>query len=235
MFRYYWFETGTPTFLVKMQKAVNFDIPKLEDDVRIPAQSIMDYRTDNSDPVPVLYQSGYLTVKNYDGLLDEYTLGFPNEEVKYGFFRELILVYMPGKNTRGEFSSGQFIRDLWADNVEGFMTRLKAFFADIPYDLDNRKEKHYQTVFYILFKLMGQYIRVEYRTAVGRIDAVVNTDEAVYVFEFKLSKKASAEDALKQIDEKGFLIPFTASGKQIVKIGVEFDAGARGVGRWVVG
>ncbi|MDR1115032.1 MAG: ATP-binding protein [Tannerella sp.] len=231
----YWFETGTPTFLVKMLKAVNFDIPKLENDVRIPAQSIMDYRTDNSDPVPVLYQSGYLTVKDYDNLLDEYTLGLPNEEVRYGFFRELLMVYMPGKNINGEFSSGQFIRDLWANNVDDFMTRLKAFFADIPYDLNNRKEKHYQTVFYILFKLMGQYIRVEYRTAVGRIDAVVSTGDAVYVFGFKLSGKVAAEDALKQIDEKDYPIPFTASGKRIVKIGVEFDADVRGVGRWIVG
>jgi hypothetical protein len=231
----YWFETGTPTFLVKMLQAVDFDIPKLENDVRIPADSIMDYRIDDRDPIPIFYQSGYLTVKAYDSLLDEYTLGFPNEEVKYGFFRELMLVYMPGKNTRSEFSSGQFIRDLWANNVEGFMTRLKAFFADIPYDLNNREEKHYQTVFYILFKLMGQYIRVEYRTAVGRIDAVVSTDDAVYVFEFKLSEKAIAEDALRQIDEKDYLIPFTVSGKQLVKVGVEFDIGARGIGRWVVG
>jgi hypothetical protein len=102
------------------------------------------------------------------------------------------------------------------------MTRLKAFFADIPYDLNNKEDKHYQTVFYILFKLMGQYIRVEYRTAVGRIDAVVESLDTVYVFEFKLSEKATAEDALRQIDEKGYLMPFTADGKQLVRIGVAF-------------
>jgi hypothetical protein len=230
----YWFETGTPTFLVRMLKAVDFDIPKLENDVKIPADSIMDYRADNSDPVPVLYQSGYLTVRDYDGMLDEYTLGFPNEEVKYGFFRELMPVYMPGKNTQSEFSGRQFIRDLWALDVEGFMTRLKAFFAGIPYDLNNREERHYQTVFYVLFKLMGQFIRVEYRTATGRIDAVVETSDAVYVFEFKLATHATAEEALEQINTKGYLIPFTAGGKQLVKIGVAFSEETRGISRWVV-
>jgi hypothetical protein len=100
----------------------------------------MDYRADNRNPVPVLYQSGYLTIKSYDERLQEYTLGFPNEEVKYGFFKELLAVYVPDKTVREEFYVGSFIRDLWAHNIESFMTRLKAFFADIPYDLNNREE-----------------------------------------------------------------------------------------------
>jgi hypothetical protein len=232
-FGYYWFETGTPTFLVRMLKAVDFDIPKLEGDVKIPADSIMDYRIDDHNPVPVLYQSGYLTIRYYDSLLDEYTLGFPNEEVKYGFFRELMPAYVPGKDTRVEFSDRQFIRDLWAHDVEAFMTRLKAFFAGIPYELNNRAEKHYQTIFYILFRLMGQFIQVEYRTATGRIDAVVEISDTVYVFEFKMEENASAEDALKQIDDKGYLIPFAASGKRLVKIGVAFSAEERSIGRWI--
>ncbi|MDR2041462.1 MAG: ATP-binding protein [Tannerella sp.] len=230
----YWFETGTPTFLVRMLKNADFDIPRLENEVKIPARSIMDYRIDSRNPVPVLYQSGYLTIKDYDGLLNEYTLGFPNEEVKYGFFNELLAVYMPDKNAGGEFYAGHFIRDLWAHDTEGFMTRLKAFFADIPYDLDNRGEKQYQTVFYLLFKLMGQFVRTEYRTASGRADAVVKTADTVYVFEFKLEKNAPAEKALEQIDTKGYLIPFTASGKQLVKVGVEFGDKERGIRRWVI-
>jgi hypothetical protein len=113
------------------------------------------------------------------------------------------------------------------------MNRLKAFFADIPYELNNKEEKHYQTIFYILFKLMGQFIQVEYRTATGRADAVVCTSDSVYVFEFKLEKNATAEKALEQIDTKGYLIPFTASDKQLVKIGVEFGDRERGIRRWV--
>ena len=110
-----------------------------------------------------------------------------------------------------------------------FMTRLKAFFAGIPYTLKNKTEKHYQTVFYILLKLMGQFIEAEQRSAVARADVVVTTSDTVYVFEFKLSGKETAEDALKQIDNKGYLIPFTAGNKKLVKTGAEFSTKIRGL------
>jgi hypothetical protein len=114
------------------------------------------------------------------------------------------------------------------------MTRLKAFFAGVPYVLHNRGERYFQTVFYILFKLMGQFIEVEYRSAAGRADAVITIQDAVYVFEFKMSERTTAEEALKQIDDKGYLIPFTAAGKQLVKVGVEFSADGHGVKRWTI-
>jgi hypothetical protein len=233
-FNYYWFQTGTPTFLVKMLRDIDFDIPKLENEVTISPQTVMDYRAENPNPVPVLYQSGYLTIKGYDSLLGECVLGFPNEEVKYGFYTELLMGYMQGKDVQTEFSAASFIRDLWAHNIEGFMTRLKAFFAGVPYELHNRGEKYFQTVFYILFKLMGQFIEVEYRSAAGRADAVVTIQDAVYIFEFKMTENATAEEALKQIDDKGYPIPFTASGKQLVKVGVEFSTDERGVKRWAI-
>jgi hypothetical protein len=114
------------------------------------------------------------------------------------------------------------------------MTRLQAFFAGIPYELNNKTEKHYQTVFYLFFKLMGQFIEVELSSAVGRADAVVVADDTVYVFEFKLTGNGTAEDALKQIDEKSYLIPFTASNKRLVKIGAEFSTEERGLKRWLI-
>ncbi|MDR3189486.1 MAG: ATP-binding protein [Prevotellaceae bacterium] len=231
----HWFATGTPTFLVKMLKKVDFDIESLEDEVKIPADSIADYRVEYSNPVPILYQSGYLTIKSYNERFNSYTLCFPNEEVKYGFFRELLPVYMPKKDILGEFYVEYFIEDLLAGNVDGFMTRLRAFFAGIPYELNSKEEKHYQTVFFLLFRLMGQFIEAEQRSAAGRADAVVVTDNSVFVFEFKLSESATAEDALKQIDDKGYLIPYAASGKKIVKVGAEFSATERGLSRWVVG
>jgi hypothetical protein len=234
-FRNYWFETGTPTFLVEMLKDRDFDIRSLENDVKIPAQRIADYRVGSENPVPLLYQSGYLTIKSYDALFDEYTLGFPNEEVKYGFLNELLPVYMPEKDVLSEFYVAKFIRDLLAGNVEGFMNRLCAFFAGIPYDLNNKEEKHYQTVFFIFFRLMGQFIKVESHSSAGRADAVVVTSDAVFAFEFKLSETATAEDALAQIDEKGYLKPYAASGKKLVKVGVEFGKEERGISRWVVG
>jgi hypothetical protein len=228
----YWFETGTPTFLAKMLKDLTFDIKSLEDDVKISVNSITDYRAEYENPIPILYQSGYLTIKGYDDMFNEYILGFPNEEVKYGFLNELLPVYMPGKDVLTEFYAANFVRDLLANNVDGFMNRLRAFFAGIPYDLDNRTERHFQTVFFILLKLMGQFVTVEERSATGRTDAVVTTTDTVFVFEFKITGTASAEKALQQIDDKGYLIPYSAGGKKLVKVGVEFSLEKRGISRW---
>ena len=231
--RNYWFATGTPTFLVRMLKNIDFDVRSLESDVKISSNAISEYRAGSNDPTPLLYQTGYLTIKNYNELLDLYTLGFPNEEVKYGFLYELLPVYMQKDNILSEFYVGNFIEDLHARNIEGFMTRLKAFFADIPYDLNNKEEKHYQTVFYLLFKLMGQFVEAEQRSAFGRADAVVITANTVYAFEFKLTGNGTAEEALRQISDKGYLIPYTAGNKKLVKIGAEFSAAERGLNRWI--
>jgi len=133
-----------------------------------------------------------------------------------------------------EFYVENFVRDLQDNHIEQFMVRLKAFFAGIPYELDNKTEKHYQTIFYLLFKLMGQFVEAEPRFAAGRADAVAKTDDTVYVFEFKLTGNGTAETALQQIDDKGYLIPFTAGGKRLVKIGAEFSAEERGLKRWLV-
>jgi hypothetical protein len=237
----YWFETGTPTFLVSMLKELDFDVKSLKNDVKIPARAISEYRIGSDNQAPLLFQTGYLTIKSYNKRLDSYTLGFPNEEVKYGFLYELLPAYMPKTDILTEFYVGNFIEDLFEHDIEGFMTRLKAFFAGIPYELNNKEEKHYQTVFYLLFKLMGQFIDVEQRSSVGRADAVVITDDAVYVFEFKLTGNGTADgstgsptEALQQIDDKGYLIPFTASNKRLVKIGAEFSEEERGLNRWVI-
>jgi hypothetical protein len=232
--RDYWFETGTPTFLVRLLKNLNFDLKTLENDVKIPSRAISEYRVDGVNPVPLLYQTGYLTIKDYNEQKNAYTLGFPNEEVKYGFLNELLPAYMPKTDILTEFYVWNFIDDLQAGNVESFMTRLKAFFAGIPYDLNNKTEKHYQTVFYLLFKLMGQFIEAESHSAVGRADAVVVTADTVYAFEFKLAGSGTAEDAISQIGAKGYLIPFTAGGKKLVKIGAEFSTKERGLNRWVI-
>jgi hypothetical protein len=213
---------------------LNFDIPSLENEVKIPVRSISEYKVGGNDPVPLLYQSGYLTIKNYDAQYEKYVLGFPNDEVKYGFIYELMPTYMPKTNILTEFFAGDFVEDLRRHHVEGFMTRLKAFFAGIPYRLNNKTEKHYQTVFFLLFKLMGQFVEVEPRSAVGHADAVVTTEDTVYVFEFKLTGNGTAEEALKQIDDKGYLIPFIAGNKRLVKIGAEFSTKTRGLSRWVI-
>ncbi|MDR1222377.1 MAG: ATP-binding protein [Tannerella sp.] len=236
-FAYYWFATGTPTFLAKALRNQNYDIRKFEDDVYIAATSIMDYRYENQNLVPLLYQSGYLTVESYEQDEDAYILGFPNEEVKYGFLNELLPAFVLTPIATGKFSIILFLRQLKSGDIEGFMTSLKAFFADIPYDAieqKHRDEQYYQHVFYLLFTLMGQFVQTEVKNNKGRADAVVKTAGNIYVFEFKMDDNATAEDALKQINSKDYTIPYTADHRQTVKIGVEFSQTERGVKRWIM-
>jgi len=234
-YRYYWFATGTPTFLVKTLKNQNYDIRQLENDVLIEASSIMDYRVEYQNIVPLLYQTGYLTIKSYRSNL--YTLGFPNEEVKYGFLNELLPAFVRTPIETGNFSVGKFMRQIENSDIEGFMTSLKAFFADIPYDAvkqEHRDEQYYQHVFYLLFTLMGQFVKTEVKNNKGRADAVVKTADSIYVFEFKMDDNATAEDAIKQINSKDYAIPYTADNRKIVKIGVEFSQIEKGVKRWLI-
>jgi hypothetical protein len=195
----------------------------------------MDYRVENKNPIPVMYQSGYLTIKEFDQEENRYVLGFPNEEVKYGFLNELLFVYYSNKEDLTEINYNEFVDDLLNENVAAFMSRLQTFFSGFSYDLENKSEKHYQTVFYILFALMGQRITVEPHYAVGRPDVVLELKNLVYILEFKLDGNGTAEDALLQIEEKDYAGKFILSGKKIVKVGVEFDNEKRNIRRWLVG
>lgn len=229
--RNYWFATGTPTFLVEILKKTHYDLRKL-DGVEVTATSLSDDRADINNPIPMIYQSGYLTIKAYDERFRFYTLGFPNEEVKYGFLNFAMPFYTPVSENDAPFYIGKFIQELEIGDIDAFLNRLRAFFADFPYELNDKTERHYQVVFYLVFKLMGQYMDAEVRSARGRADAVVKTKQAVYVFEFKLD--GSVQDALRQIDDKGYLIPYTTDGRQLYKIGVNFDATERNLGAWEI-
>lgn len=230
-FRSYWFASGTPTFLIEMLKKTDFDLRKLED-IQVTAASLTDDRADINNPVPMIYQSGYLTIKSFDERFRFYTLGFPNEEVKYGFLNFVAPFYSSIRSGNAPFYIGHFIAELEKRDVDAFLTRLRAFFADFPYELNDRKERHYQVVFYLVFKLMGQFIETEVHSAKGRADAVVKTKDHIFVFEFKLDGTAQA--ALEQIDDKGYLIPYTVDGRKLVKVGVDFDADERNIGEWIV-
>jgi hypothetical protein len=237
-FAYYWFATGTPTFLVKHLANTGFDIPILENNVSIAENSLMDYRAENDDYVPLLYQTGYLTIKEYDSELKEYTLGFPNEEVKYGFLNELLPQFTPSFGTSSsKFSATGFIKLMRVGDIDGTMRMLQAYFATIEYDKIPQKqhrEDFYQFVFWQLFTLMGQFVQIEVKNNKGRADAVVKTADSIYVFEFKMDDNATAEDALAQINSKDYAIPYAADYRKLVKIGVEFSLTEKGVKRWLV-
>ncbi|MCL2041882.1 MAG: ATP-binding protein [Bacteroidales bacterium] len=236
-FAYYWFETGTPTFLVNTLRKQNYDIRRFEDDVIVSADSIMDYRVENQNLMPLLYQTGYLTIKEYKQNKDAFVLGFPNEEVKYGFLKELLPAFVHDPIQTGNFSILKFLQQIENNDIEGFMTSLKAFFAAIPYDAieqKNRDEQYYQHVFYLLFTLIGQFVQTEVKSSKGRADAVVKTVDSIYVFEFKMDDKATAEDALAQINNTDYAIPYTIDHRKLVKIGVEFSQTEKGVKRWVI-
>lgn len=229
MFDNFWFASGTPTFLVEILKKTDFDLREL-DGIEVSAASLTDDRTDINNPIPMIYQSGYLTIKKYDERFQIYTLGFPNEEVKYGFLNFVTPFYTPVKETDTSFYIGKFIHELESGDPNAFLARLRAFFAGISYELNDRTERYYQTIFYLVFKLMGQFSEAEIRSAKGRADAVVKTADYIYVFEFKLD--GSAEQALAQIDDRGYLIPYTVDGRKLVKIGVNFDPKERNIGEW---
>ena len=227
----YWFSTGTPTFLVQLLKKTDYDLRNIEG-VELPASQFADYRADADYPIPVIYQSGYLTIKEYDKEFKSYTLGFPNEEVEYGFLNFLVPYYTGVSSNENLFNIRHFVNELRSGNADAFLTRLRAFFAGIPYELNDKTERHYQAVFYLVFRLLGQYIDVEERSAKGRADAVVKTKDYVYVFEFKLD--GSADEALKQIEEKGYLLPYSIDQRKLMKIGVSFDSAERNIGEWKI-
>lgn len=230
-YKNFWFSTGTPTFLIDILRNADFDVRAFEGLTATDEQ--FDAPTDQIvDPIPVLYQSGYLTIKGYDPLFRLYKLAYPNSEVRYGFTESLLPSYVhrfPRENT---FYVVSFLRDLMAGNVESCLERTRSFFASIPHDLENKTEKHYQTIFYLLFRLMGQYVDSEVKSAVGRADVVVKLQDAIYVFEFKYD--GTPEEALEQIDSKQYAIPYQADGRRVVKIGVNFDSATRTIGGWKI-
>jgi hypothetical protein len=231
-FKNYWFQTGTPTYLVELLKESDYDLRLLIEGTEAPPSAFAEYRAEVSNPLPMIYQSGYLTITGYDKKYNVYSLGFPNAEVRYGFLNFLIPYYTAVKNGQGEFHIARFCREIDAGDTEAFMERLKVFFADISYKLNNNNEKHYQAIFYLIFKLSGQFVDAEVRSARGRADVVVKTKDAIYVFEFKLN--GTAEEALRQIDDKGYLIPYRMDGRKLVKIGVELSKKERNISRYII-
>ena len=227
----YWFGSGTPSYLIKNLQKYHVNVMDIEkkgcnvDDFDVSPEQM-------TSALPLLYQSGYLTIKKYKPLTKSYQLGYPNREVKIGMLKSLAPNYLSPVSIDNNGLVADFVEMLYDGDLEGAMVRLKAYLASISNRLSNKNERDFQTVFYLIFNLMGAFILVEEDSAIGRADAVVHTPDAVYVFELKYD--GSAEEAVKQIDDKGYLIPYSADGKRLYKIGVNYDSQQRTIGEWIV-
>ena len=233
----YWFATGTPTFLVNYLKDAHYNVPDLDGNVEINETGIELYRADAKDPIPILFQSGYLTIKEYIEEVNMYRLGFPNDEVRYSFLENLVPAYSSLRPDETGVSIWKFVEDIRAGNVDDFMDRMQAIIAGVPYDnlpKDKLKlrEQNYQTAVYLIFKLMGQFVQTEIHCAKGRADCIVHTKDSIYIFEFKLMSAGTAEDAIAQIKENGYAAQFKTSGKKIILMGSSFNEEERTIGEW---
>ena len=230
-FRNYWFETGTPTYLVELLKENHYPLEHLTYE-QATADTLTGIDTVDSSPIPVLYQSGYLTIKDYDPEFETYTLGFPNKEVEEGFTRFLLPYYAHIRSGSSAFHIVNFVKEVRSGNIDGFMKRLQSFFSDTPYELVRDLELHYQNVLFIIFRLVGFYTQAEYHTSEGRVDLVIRTDQFIYVMEFKLD--GTAEEALQQIEEKQYALPFASDSRRLFKVGVNFSNATRNIEKWLV-
>ena len=227
----YWFSTGTPTFLVRtLQHQKEICIRDILENAEMDENSLQDYRPDMNNPIPILFQSGYLTLKGYDERMGLYKLGFPNDEVKYGFLDNLVPAYTSISKDASCLFIGNFVRAIEKGDTESFMKRMYTACAGLPYSLASKenvkmRERDYQIAFYIIFSLMGQFVQTEVVSSKGRADCVVHTDDTVYIFEFKLMGSGTPKEAIQQIKEKGYAEPYKTSGKKIVLIGAVFADG----------
>ena len=239
IFQSYWFATGTPTFLVKFLKEAHYFIPDLDGNVVLNEDGLQTYRAVAQDPFPILFQSGYLTIKKYDAKYRLYSLGYPNDEVRYGFLNNLLPAYTNIREQDTGVSIVQFTKDIEAGEVDSFMKRMQTIISGIPYDNfgeENLKlrEHNYQTAVYLIFALMGQFVQTEVHCSAGRADCVVITADTVYIFEFKLNGNGTAEDAIAQIHKQNYAGQYHARGKKIIAIGAGFDKHTRTIKDWAI-
>ena len=236
-FRNYWFESGTPTFLIKLIQKQNYNIQQL-DDLNVGELAFSSYDLERLQVLPLLYQTGYLTIKGYDAERQLYRLGYPNREVEQAFTQVLLGAFSAVDETLAAGYLWRLLDALAARTLERFFELMDAFFAGIPYDpstgsghrIQIGQERYYQTIFYLIFRLIGLEAAAEVRTSRGRIDAVVELVDVVYLFEFKLD--GDAQEALDQIQARGYAEPYRASGKALILVGINFDTAARGIADW---
>jgi hypothetical protein len=230
-FSNYWFETGTPTYLVNLLKKHHCRLETVAT-AQVSESVFKGIESQSSDPISMIFQSGYLTIVGYNPIYKLYQLGIPNKEVEDGFYNYLLPNYATVSESQAAFCIVNFVEEIKAGKVDEFLKRLSSLFADTPYELVKDLENHYQNVLFIVTKLMGFYVKAEYHTSEGRIDMVLQTDDYTYVMEFKLD--GTAEEAMQQIEDKNYSQPFAADRRTLVKVAVNFSSATRNIERWIV-
>lgn len=228
---YYWFTSGTPTYLIEMLKKFQVmpsDIGRCEAD-----KSDFDAPTEMMVSImPLLYQSGYITIKGYDPETELFTLDIPNKEIRVGLYRSLLPNYIGMTTPKGTTTIAKMSALIRRNDMDGALQMLQAFLATVPYCNQADSEGHYQQMMYVIFSILDNYVDVEVRTPSGRVDMVLRTATHLYLFELKLNKDAAA--AMKQIDLKEYPKRFALSGLPIVKVGVNFDIATHNITDWKI-
>ena len=232
----YWFATGTPTFLIKKLTDINFNPKAFEETVKISESEIKDYRPENPDPVPLLYQSGYLTIKNWNPRQLSYKVGFPNAEVKYGFLNALAPAYLHVEDKPAPFNIDLLDDAVEEGDTDGIRKWFTALLALLPYPAGSEREtlteQNFQNVIFISLLVLGKYVRTEVHSALRRADCIIETPEYVYLFEFK--RDGTAKEALAQIENQEYAKTYEADSRKIFKIGVNFSSEKRNITEWEV-
>ncbi len=227
----YWNHTGIPTLVAEVLKMSNVNLEGLFNS-QCTLDMLMGFDLRSADPLALLYQTGYLTIKNYDAYLDLYTLGVPNREVRTGLFDVLVPYYVKTKEVPVETVVRTLTASLISGNPDEFMKNLRIYFAGIPYEMNMENENNFQNCFFILMSLLGFNARPEVHTSDGRIDLLITTERFVYIIELKYDSTAS--EALEQICRKNYELAYTGAGKKIFRIGVEFSSRTRTIVDWKI-
>ena len=239
-YKYYWFENATPSYLVNYLKRTQVFMPDLEEELLLDSESLQDFRYNDEDSViPLLFQSGYLTIKKYLAEEQIYQLGYPNEEVRFGFLQELLPLYVNIRRDEVRATVLKLYRALRSGDMAEAMAQISEILAGIIYGNTPSSEKgrplreqYYQSVLYAVFRLLGIHAQAEVVCATGRIDMLVMTREHVYIFEFKVNTQGTAQDAIDQIKDREYFRMVSAEGRPVHLVGVSFDEKTRNIGEW---
>ena len=230
-FKEYWFQTGTPSFLVRYLTTGHYDLNNISG-IKASSFDLSGVNASQPNVITLLFQTGYLTIGGYDKAIDRYTLVYPNKEVEDGFLDALSNYYTPVIRSKSSLSVDKFVEDIHVGNAEMLMRRFTAFFADMDYQIMGDDELYFQNTMYVMLKLIGQQVQVERHTSNGRIDVLIQTPKYVYIMELKRDK--NPDDALDQIDEKGYDWPFLADERKVFRIGASFSTKNHRLENWKI-